>query len=107
MTLLSGTDSPNPGTWIGVTLHAELERLVSAGLTPSEALAAATSRPADRFRLHDRGRIAPGKRADLVLVEGDPTRDIRATRRIVSIWRGGTRIERRTYATKAERNASP
>jgi len=107
VTLLAGTDSPNPGTWIGVTLHAELERLVSAGLSPVEALAAATSKPADRFRLHDRGRIAPGKRADLVLVDGDPTADIRATRRIVSIWRGGKRIERRTYPTRAERNPSP
>ena len=56
-----------------MSLHGELELLVEAGLTPLEALSAATSVPADRFRLPDRGRIAPGLRADLLLVNGDPT----------------------------------
>lgn len=52
-----------------------------------EALAAATSMPARLFGLSDRGRIAPGLRADLLLVEGDPTMDITATRSIVEVWR--------------------
>jgi imidazolonepropionase-like amidohydrolase len=56
-----------------------------------EALAAATSVPARHFGLDDRGRIAPGLRADLVLVDGDPTRDITATSSIVDVWRRGIR----------------
>jgi imidazolonepropionase-like amidohydrolase len=92
--LLAGTDAPNPGTAHGASLHRELELLVSAGLTPPEALAAATSVPARIFGLTDRGRVAVGLRADLVLVDGDPTRDITATRAIAGVWRNGVRVER-------------
>jgi hypothetical protein len=77
-----------------VSLHRELELLAEAGLAPLNALAAATSVPARVFSLGDRGRIAPGLRADLLLVEGDPTTDITATRSIVAIWKGGRRVER-------------
>jgi imidazolonepropionase-like amidohydrolase len=94
--LLAGTDAPNPGTAHGVSIHRELELLVQAGLSPEAALAASTSVPARVFRLQDRGRIAPGLRADLVLVSGDPTSDIKTTRRIVSIWKRGSRFDRRT-----------
>jgi imidazolonepropionase-like amidohydrolase len=83
--VLTGTDAPSPGQSYGASVHGELELLVGAGLTPVQALTAATSAPAHAFRLTDRGVIAPGKRADLVLVDGDPTRDITATRRIVSV----------------------
>ena len=92
--ILAGSDAPNPGTSHGAALHRELELLVQAGLTPAEALAAATSAPAKAFRLADRGRIAPGLRADLVLVAGDPTADVTATRNIVRIWKGGVPFER-------------
>lgn len=92
--VLAGTDAPSPGTAHGASLHGELELLVGAGLTPVQALAAATSAPARAFRLTDRGRIAPGMRADLVLVDGDPTRDIVATRRIVTVWKRGVAVER-------------
>ncbi len=74
--LLAGTDAPNPGTTHGASLHRELELLVAAGLTPIEALTAATSTPARVFGLRDRGRIAPGLRADLLLVDGEPVDDI-------------------------------
>ena len=87
--ILAGTDAPNPGTAYGETLHTELSLLVEAGLSPVEALAAATSAAAGAFRLVDRGRIAPGLRADLVLVEGDPSRDIGATRKIAAVWKHG------------------
>lgn len=92
--LLAGTDAPNPGTAHGISLHQELANLVRSGLSPSEALAAATSVPARIFGLGDRGRIAPGRRADLVLVDGDPTRDITATRRIAAIWKAGQAFAR-------------
>ncbi len=101
--VLAGTDTnyPDPalaGTMLaaytghGITLHHELALLVRAGLSPAEALAAATSVPARLFGLSDRGRIAPGLRADLLLVEADPCADITATRNIVAVWRNGTRL---------------
>ncbi|WP_372983678.1 amidohydrolase family protein [Microbacterium sp.] len=73
----------------GEGVHDELSRLVDAGLTPVEAIEGATSRAADVFGLTDRGRIAPGLRADLLLVGGDPTRTIGATRDIKGVWIGG------------------
>jgi len=98
--ILAGTDAPNPGTTYGASLHGELELLVKAGLTPLEALMAATSRPAAKFDLSDRGRIKPGLKADLVLVKGDPTSDIKATRNITAVWRDGVKLDREEYQTQ-------
>jgi imidazolonepropionase-like amidohydrolase len=95
--ILAGTDAPVPGQTYGASLHGELELLVGAGLTPAEALTAATSAPARAFGLTDRGRISPGLRADLVLVEGDPTAEIVGTRRIVMVWKRGVLAERPRY----------
>jgi imidazolonepropionase-like amidohydrolase len=95
--LLAGTDAPNPGTSHGASIHRELELLVRSGLTPQEALASATSVPAAIFHLDDRGVIASGKRADLVLVKGDPTQDILATRDIISVWKLGVEDDRASY----------
>jgi imidazolonepropionase-like amidohydrolase len=92
--ILAGTDAGNPGTAHGASMHGELELLVRAGLTPIEALAAATSLPARRFKLDDRGRIAAGQRADLVMVDGDPTRNILATRAIATVWKNGYAVAR-------------
>lgn len=96
--ILAGTDAPNPGTAHGIALHRELELLVHAGLSPTEALAGATSIPARLFSLGDRGRIAVGKRADLLLVDGDPTSDITATRSIDGVWKGGVKLDRAALA---------
>ncbi len=90
--VLAGTDAGAPGTAHGLSLHRELALLVDAGLTPREALTAATSAPARRFGLRDRGEIAVGKRADLVVVDGDVTAGIRATRRIVAVCREGVLV---------------
>jgi imidazolonepropionase-like amidohydrolase len=87
--LLAGTDAGNPGVLRGISLHRELALLVKAGLTPLDALRAATSVPADVFHLADRGRIANGLKADLLLVNGDPTNRIVATRDIVGVWKDG------------------
>lgn len=87
--VLAGTDAGNPGTQYGVSMHRELKALVEAGLTPAQALAAATSEPARVFKLGRRGRIEKGYKADLLLVEGNPTADILATRRIVEVWKDG------------------
>jgi imidazolonepropionase-like amidohydrolase len=98
--ILAGTDSPNPGTAHGVALHRELELLVHAGLTPSEALASATSVPAREFHLAGRGRIAKGMRADVLLVNGDPTRDITASRDIAGVWKAGVPVNREAFAQR-------
>lgn len=97
ITILAGSDAPNPGTAHGASLHRELELLVEAGLSPLEALRAATSLPARQFGIIDRGRIAPGLRADLVLIGQDPLEDITATRSIESIWKNGREVERMRF----------
>src|SRR5262249_7310423 len=77
--VLAGTDAAVlacPGVAHGASLHNELRLLVLAGFTPIEALRAATALPARWFGLTDRGRIRAGLRADLVLVDGDPTVNI-------------------------------
>lgn len=100
--VLAGSDAPNPGTAHGASLHRELELLVRAGLTPAAALAAATSATAGKFGLDDRGRVARGLRADLVLVAGDPAQDITATRAIVAVWKNGYRITRARFDQAAD-----
>ena len=96
--ILAGTDSNDDLTAPcqvahGESLHEELERLVDAGLSPAQALRGATSLAARIFGLTDRGVIAPGRRADLVLVDGDPLQDISATRNIRGVWIGGHRVK--------------
>ena len=93
-TLVAGTDANDvPGrpaaVLHGASLHLELELLAQCGMAPTDVLAAATSRAADVFGLDDRGRIAAGQRADLLLVDGDPTRDVTDTRALRTVWRAG------------------
>jgi hypothetical protein len=95
--ILAGTDAPNPATAHGASIHRELELLTESGLSPAEALAAETSAPAAKFALADRGRIAKGLRADLLLVKGDPTADIKATRDIQRVWIAGREFDRDSY----------
>ncbi|MGY6553137.1 MAG: amidohydrolase family protein [Wenzhouxiangella sp.] len=87
--LLAGSDAPNPGTAHGFSVHEELVFLVEAGMSAAEALHSATLLPAERFSLSGRGCIAPGCRADLLLVNGDPQADIRTTRQIAAVWKNG------------------
>jgi imidazolonepropionase-like amidohydrolase len=101
VTILAGTDAPNPGTISGASLHRELELLARCGLTPAQALNAATAAPARVFDLTDRGHTAPGQRADLMLVSGDPLTDITATRAIERIWRAGVLCDRRAFVADA------
>jgi len=93
VSILAGTDAPNPGTVHGASMHHELHLLVEAGLSPIDALKAATAAPADAFQLNDRGRIATGLRADLVLVSGDPTISISDLHKIEGIWKAGYSID--------------
>ena len=89
--VMAGTDTP---PW-GFSLHTELEQLVGAGLTPYQALEAATSNPAAFLGREDgSGTIEVGSPADLVLLEGDPLEDIRNTRKIVGLVRRGEWYDR-------------
>ena len=84
--ILAGTDG-----FAGFTLQRELELYVKAGMTPAQALQIATWTGAKYARvLEDRGSIAVGKRADLVLVDGDPTTDIADIRKIALVIKNGT-----------------
>lgn len=81
-----GTDAGMPGTPHGWSTHRELELLVQAGLTPEQALMAGTANSAKAMGLfEDRGTIEPGKRADLLLVQGEPWRDIKAIEAVRSV----------------------
>lgn len=76
-------------------LHTELEELVASGLTPGEAFAAATSTAARILGVEqDIGTIAPGRIADLVILDADPLADIRNTRKIWRVIQGGRVVDR-------------
>ena len=88
--LLVGTDSPEPQVPPGFAMHQELEMLVESGLSPGDALRAATLTNATVLGEKDRlGSISDGKLADLVLLTANPLEDIRNTRKIESVVRGG------------------
>jgi enamidase len=80
----AGSDAPL-GAPVGTGLLRELELLVTAGLSPAEALDAATRTAADAIRRDDLGRIRPGGRADLIAVRGDPTTDLAALRGVAIV----------------------
>ena len=88
--LLAGTDMPQAFVYPGFSLHDELELLVRSGLTPLEALRSATYNPAEFLgALDSLGTVTRGKVADLVLLDADPLRDIRNTRRISLVIANG------------------
>jgi imidazolonepropionase-like amidohydrolase len=93
--IMAGSDTPEWFLGYGFTLHRELESLVAAGLSPYQALAAATRTPAEFLHaLSEWGTIEPGKRADLVLLSANPLDDIRNTTRIEGVSIGGRWLAR-------------
>ncbi|KAH8816973.1 amidohydrolase [Xylogone sp. PMI_703] len=93
--ILAGTDSNRSqiaAVRHGESFHHELKLLKDAGLSGEEVLRAGTSLPAKWFQLEDRGVIEVGKRADLVLVDGNPLDDISATSRVRKVWIAGTEV---------------
>ena len=88
-----GTDSgASPLRIAGFAEHRELKLLTDAGLTPLQAIQTATKNAATLLHLDDRGVIAPGKLADLLVVDGDPSKDISAVDNIQSVWRRGRKV---------------
>jgi imidazolonepropionase-like amidohydrolase len=88
-----GSDSgATPLRIAGFAEHRELKLLTDAGLTPLQAIQTATKNAAALLHLDDRGIIAPGKLADLLIVDGDPSKDISALDNIESVWRRGKKV---------------
>jgi imidazolonepropionase-like amidohydrolase len=103
-TILAGTDSFYTNVYPG-DVHREMELLVRCGLTPAQALAAATRNPAAWLRREDLGTIAAGKIADLVLLQADPLVDIRNAQRIELVIQGGRAWTPKQLMAEASRQA--
>jgi len=94
-----GTDAGNPGTLHGVSVHAEMEAMQAAGMTPMEVLVASTKGGARAMGRDDIGTLEAGKRADFVLLAADPLADVANLRKVRAVVRGGV------YRTQAELSA--
>jgi imidazolonepropionase-like amidohydrolase/ABC-type multidrug transport system permease subunit len=108
VTILAGSDAGNPGSFHGPGLIHELELLVTdGGMTPSAAIVSATGAAAKRLGKKEIGQIAAGAFADLVVLEEDPEKDIRALRNIRTVYLGGVELDRDKLLTSRPGNWSP
>jgi hypothetical protein len=106
--LLAGTDTGDPYVVPGFSLHDELALLVEAGLSPLEALSTATLQPARYFNIEStHGTVQRGRIANLVLLDADPSTDIRNTRRIHSVIHHGRVLDRKCLDTLLAGKSSP
>jgi len=102
--LLAGTDAPDVGPMAGFGIHDELAELVHDGLTPFHVLQTATVNPARYFRQSgESGTLESGKRADLVLLQGNPLADISQTRSIVGVMVRGKWLSKRELTASLEK----
>ena len=93
--IVLGTDTGiEPGHTFGSGEHVELARWVQLGLTPSQAITAATQRPAELLGLKDMGTLEVGKRASFIVLDANPLENIRNTRIISSVYLDGARFDR-------------
>ena len=99
--LVLGTDAGAvPGHPFGYTGHRELEIYVRLGMSPMDALRSATSLAAKHLGLRGLGLLEPGKQASLLILNSDPTSDIRNTRDIHSVYLNGQRVDRSAIASR-------
>jgi hypothetical protein len=91
---LAASGASSMGSMSGISMHIEMEMLVLLGLSPREALAAATSNYAVQFGWNELGLIAPGRRADILVVDGDPTVNIWNARHISTLIVDGNVLDR-------------
>jgi hypothetical protein len=97
---LAASGAPVTGSFSGISLHVELEMLVRLGLTPREAIAAATNNYALQFHWNELGLIAPGRRADILVLDGDPTKNIWNARLISTLILEGNIVDRAALLKK-------
>jgi len=91
---LAASGAPVHAALPGIAMHIELEMLVRLGLSPREALAAATNNYSLQFGWNELGQIAPGRRADILVIDGDPTKNIWNAHRISGLIMDGNLIDR-------------
>jgi len=95
VTIVLGTDDGAVRDhFYAYTAHRELRLMVEAGMSPAQVLAAATKTSADVLRLTDRGRLEPGSRADLLVLDANPLDDIAHTTRIAAVYQNGVAVDR-------------
>lgn len=87
--IIAGTDAPNPGTAHGASMHREMQLMVAAGMPVALVLKSATSTAREYFAIGSRGRVAPGARADLMLIRGDIRQDVTHSMNVVRVWKNG------------------
>jgi imidazolonepropionase-like amidohydrolase len=87
-----GTDTGVPGRFQGYFEHRELETMVEAGLTPMQAIVAATGSAAEFLKASDLGTLEAGKWADLIVLQQDPLADIRNSKTIESVYIAGGKV---------------
>ena len=103
--LVAGTDAPYPGVFQGEGIHRELELLVEAGLTPIEAITAATRNAARLMKAEDEwGTLAAGKRADLIVINGRPDQNISESRNINMVIKDGKILDRPSLKFDSEKD---
>lgn len=98
--IILGTDAGAVGDFFGYADHVELSLFVRMGMTPMEAIVAATSRSAQAFGLNDVGLLRVGKAADFVILDANPLDDINNTRRINSVYLRGQALDREAWRQK-------
>lgn len=92
--IILGSDTGLEDHFFGYAEQRELEAMAGAGMTPAQVIVAATSRPAEYLGLRDMGSLAPGKRADFIVLFGNPLGDIRQTRSIDTVYFDGRAVDR-------------
>jgi imidazolonepropionase-like amidohydrolase len=102
--VILGCDTGLEDHFFGYAEQKELELMVEAGMTPSQVIVAATSRAADYLGLADRGTLAAGKRADFLVLDGNPLEQIRNTRRIAKMYLAGVEVDRGALKAALLRN---
>jgi imidazolonepropionase-like amidohydrolase len=95
-----------PGHTFGSGEHVEMARWVQLGMTPAEAIVAATSRPAELMDITELGTLAAGKRASFLVLDANPLDDIKNTRRIVDVYIDGARLDREALKAQFKRQAA-
>jgi imidazolonepropionase-like amidohydrolase len=105
--LVLGTDAGiTPRHAFGWADHHELARWVKSGITPAQAIVAATSRPAELLGLKDAGTLAVGMRADFLVLNANPLENIQNTRAISAVYLGGAKLDREALLAQWKRSSS-